>query len=104
MSKKAKRYVRPVLDLFFAKRRMPGDKQLHISNETDDGSCWFGIKHGITAYCEEAGLSISDVEWHIYTDFAKGYDDVIIKADTVEEWVKKFNEIDPVFDVINGKW
>jgi hypothetical protein len=93
------RFVRPRYDQFFGRRGMlERAYQLHIMSETDDGSFWFGIKEGITNYCNDNGLDIGDVEWHIYTN-PNSYDTTVITADSVDEWVRRFETLKPVFQI-----
>lgn len=90
------RFVRPHYDSFFGQREMPEAYQLHISSDTDDGACWFGIREGITNYCNDNGVNISNVKWYIYTK-PDSYDTTVITADSIDEWVRKFNELNPKF-------
>lgn len=90
------RFVKPHYDEFFGQRGKPEAYQLHIMSETDDGSFWFGIKEGITNYCKENGLSIGSVKWYIYTK-PDSYDTTVITADSVDEWVRKFTVLKPIF-------
>ena len=97
------RHVYPKLDMWYFRRGIHDcDRQLLITSEYDDGKCWFGVKEGIKNYLEEYGMDISKVTWYIQV--RPNGECVKITAKTVNEWVKKFNELKPVFEKVEDEW
>jgi hypothetical protein len=99
------RFVYPKKDEFFQKRGFTKEAtQLLITSTTDDGKCWFGIEDGIKNYLEETGIEITNVLWKIKVKPKnEGY--APITATSVEDFVKQFNALPIVYDLIKEeKW
>lgn len=97
------RFIHPKIDMFFENRGMKESLQLAIASETDDGSCWFGIRDAIENYCEEYGCDLSKVRWLVKVrPDDRDYTEIV--ATDIDDWIHKFNELDVVYEEIPERW
>ena len=89
------RFVRPVL--YDTLRTV--NHALQINRETEDGYIYGGFtgspEQAIRDYLSENELDIDEVTWVVYTD--QDGNATVVTADSVEEWMTKFNGLNVVF-------
>lgn len=99
------RFVYPRVDMFYKNRGMMKDAvQLAITSTSDDGKSWFGVRDAIINYCEEYGCDIGNVRWMIQVK-PDDYDYTEIIAKDIDEWERKFNDLNVVYkEIPEEKW